>query len=103
MDAFDHAERRQAAATALGALIGLVPAASVSGNIFVAILAALGTGSLAGGAVMIWWLLTAEGSAYLLAESRFSGRSTSRVYIWLGNTLPGGIFLAIAVFLYAKL
>jgi hypothetical protein len=54
MDGFERAEKYQAAATAVGALVALVPAASMGGNIFIAILAALGVGSLAGGAVMVW-------------------------------------------------
>ncbi len=89
MDAMERAEKLQAVATAVGALAALVPAASISGNIFIAILAALGVGSLAGGAVMLRWQLTDEGDAYLRAESRISGRSTSRTSLWLGNLSPG--------------
>ncbi|WP_010459975.1 hypothetical protein [Acidovorax radicis] len=103
MDGFERAEKYQAAATAVGALIALVPAASIGGNIFIAILAALGVGSLAGGAVMVWWLCTDEGDAYLRADSRISGRSTSRTSLWLGNMAPGAILVGLAVALHIRL
>ncbi|RZJ57582.1 MAG: hypothetical protein EON49_15420 [Acidovorax sp.] len=99
----ERAEKLQAAATAAGALIALVPAASWSASIFVAVLAALGAGSLAGGAVMLRWLLTDEGDAYLRAESRISGRSTSRVSLWLGNIAPGMVLLGLALALHLRL
>lgn len=102
MDGFERAEKLQAAATAVGALVALVPAASISGNVFIAILAALGVGSLAGGAVMVWWLRTAEGDAYLRADSRISGRSTSPVAICLGNFSPGVIMFGLAVALHLR-
>lgn len=102
MDAFDRAEKWQAAATALGALLAIVPAASITGSIFMALLGAVGIGCLAGGGVMIWWLLTPEGSACLLAESRYMSRSTSRVSIWLGNLLPGFLMLGAAIFLHFR-
>ena len=103
MDGFERAEKYQAAATALGTLVALVPAASLGGNIFIAILAALGVGSLAGGAVMVWWLRTDEGDAYLRADSRISGRSTSRTSLWLGNLAPGVILLGLAVAVHIRL
>lgn len=108
MDAMERTEKLQAAATAVGALVALVPAASIGGNIFVAILAALGVGSLgvgslAGGAVMLRWLLTDEGDAYLRADSRISGRSTSRTSVWLGNLAPGVILTGLAVLLHLRL
>lgn len=102
MDAFDRAEKWQAAATALGALLAIVPAASITGSIFIALLGAVGIGCLTGGGVMIWWLLTPEGSACLLAESRYMSRSTSRVSIWLGNLLPGFLMLGVAIFLHFR-
>ncbi|WP_298210635.1 hypothetical protein [Acidovorax sp.] len=102
MDAFERTEKWQAAATAAGALVALVPAASLSGNIFIAILAALGVGSLAGGAVMLRWLLTDEGDAYLRADSRISGRSTSRASLWLGNMAPGVILVGLAVLVHVR-
>lgn len=102
MDAFDRAEKRQAAATAFGALLAIAPAASVTGSIFIALLGAVGIGCLAGGGVMIVWLLTPEGSACLLAESRYMSRSTSRVSIWLGNLLPGFMMLGVAIFLHFR-
>ncbi len=103
MDAMERTEKLQAAATAVGALVALVPAASIGGNIFVAILAALGVGSLAGGAVMLRWQLTDEGDAYLRADSRISGRSTSRTAVWLGNLAPGVILTGLAVLLHLRL
>ena len=103
MDGFERAERWQATATATGALIALVPAASMAGNIFIAILAALGMGSLAGGAVMVRWLLTDEGDAYLRADSRISGRSTSRLSLCLGNFSPGVLLVGLAVALHIRL
>ena len=102
MDVFYHAEKRQAAATAFGALLAIVPAASITGSIFIALLGAVGFGCLIGGGVMVRWLLTPEGSACLLAESRYMSRSTSRVSIWLGNLLPGFVMLAIAIFLHFR-
>ena len=103
MDGFERAEKYQAAATAVGALIALVPAASIGGNIFIAILAALGVGSLTGGAVMVWWLRTDEGDAYLRADSRISGRSTSRTSLWLGNMAPGAILVGLTVALHIRI
>ena len=103
MYAMERAEKLQAAATAVGALVALVPAASIGGNIFVAILAALGVGSLAGGAVMLRWLLTDEGDAYLRADSRISGRSTSRPSVWLGNLAPGVVLTGLAVLLHLRM
>ena len=102
MDAFDRAEKWQAAATAFGALLAIVPAASIAGSIFIALLGAVGVGCLTGGGVMIWWLLTPEGSACLMAESRYMSRSTSRVSIWLGNLLPGFLMLGVAIFLHFR-
>ncbi|WP_291436306.1 MULTISPECIES: hypothetical protein [Acidovorax] len=102
MDAMDRTEKLQAAATAVGALIAFVPAASWSASVFVAILAALGVGSLAGGAVMVHWSLTDEGNAYLKADSRISGRSTSRTSLWMGNLAPGFILVGLAVLLHLR-
>lgn len=102
MDAFARAEKWQAAATALVAVLAIVPAASATGSIFIALLAAVGIGCLAGGGVMIWWLLTPEGHAYLLAESRYMSRSTSRASIWLGNLLPGLAMLGAALFFHFR-
>jgi hypothetical protein len=102
MDAFARAERWQAAATAFVALLAIVPAASTTGSIFIALLAAVGTGCLAGGGVMIWWLLTSEGQAWLLAESRYMSRSTSRTSIWVGNLSPGLLMLGAAIFLHVR-
>lgn len=103
MDAFERAEKWQAAATAAGALAAFVPAASVSASIFVAMLASLGAGALAGGAVMLRWLLTDEGNAHLQADSRVSGRSTSRAALCWGNLAPGVILLGLAVLLHTRL
>ncbi|WP_440110758.1 hypothetical protein [Acidovorax sp. BL-A-41-H1] len=102
MDGFERAERWQAAATAVGTLLAIVPAASVSGNIFVAILAALGAGSLAGGAVMLWWLRTPEGDACLRADARISGRSTKRRALWLGNLSPGMVLMLLSWALHMR-
>lgn len=103
MDGFERAERWQAAATAAGTLLAIVPAASVAGNIFVAILAALGAGSLAGGAVMLWWLRTPEGDACLRADARLSGRSTKAWTLGLGNLSPGIVLMALAWALQTRL
>lgn len=102
MDAFARAEKWQAAATAFGALLAIVPAASIKGSIFIGLLGAVGIGCLAGGGVMIWWQLTPEGHAYLLAESRYMNRSTSRASIWLGNLSPGCLMLGAAIFFHFR-
>lgn len=102
MDAFARAEKWQAAATAFGVLLAIVPAASITGSIFIALLGAVGIGCLTGGGVMIWWLLTPEGNAYLLAESRYMSRSTSQASIWFGNLSPGCLMLGAAIFFHFR-
>ncbi|MBB6560035.1 hypothetical protein HNP48_002707 [Acidovorax soli] len=102
MDAFARAERWQAAATAFVALLAIVPAASTTGSIFIALLGAVGVGCLAGGGVMVWWQLTPEGQAWLLAESRYMSRSTSRASVWVGNLSPGLLMLGAAIFLHVR-
>ncbi|MFN9475228.1 hypothetical protein [Acidovorax sp.] len=51
---------------------------------------------------MIWWLLTAEGQAWLLVESRYMSRCTSRASIWWGDLLPGLLMLGIAIFFHVR-
>jgi len=52
---------------------------------------------------MVWWLRTDEGDAYLRADSRISGRSTSRTSLWLGNMAPGAILVGLAVALHIRI